>query len=173
VFLKMIGSIVIILASSFLGLFLSNECKKRPQQLRELQSLLGMFENQITYLSDVLSEAFERVHKFSGSEVGEFFGRTVANLKDGSGMNAPEAWDAAVRSSAGATAQSGEDVEILLSFGKMLGGSDIDGQVKNIRLTVKQLNMQEEKAECSRIKNEGMYKHMGILCGAAIVILLM
>jgi len=171
-FLKMMGSIVIVLASAFLGLFMSNECKKRPQQLRELQSLLGMFENQITYLSDVLAEAFERVYKFSGSEVGEFFGRTVTGLKKG-GMNASDAWEAAVRGCCGATALSGEDVDILLSFGKLLGGSDIDGQVKNIRLTVQQLNMQEEKAERSRIKNEGMYRHLGILCGAAIVILLL
>ena len=65
-----------------------------------------------------------------------------------------------------------EDEEILISFGKLLGSSDTEGQIKNIRLTLNQLKMQEEKAEELRKKNESMYRNLGVLGGLAIIIIL-
>ncbi len=171
--IKIAGSIIIILSSAFLGYFLSLECRKRPQQLRELQSLLMMFENQISYLSDILSEAFERVYRCSRSEVGNFFSHTIEKLKQGTGIDAATAWEQSVRENLGKTALNSEDAEIILSFGELLGSSDIDGQIKNIRLAVSQLKLQEEKAEESRAKYEGMYKNLGILGGFALVVILL
>ena len=37
------------------------------------------------------------------------------------------------------TALNREDEQILLSFGKSLGNTDLEGQIKNIRLTLAQL----------------------------------
>jgi len=54
----------------------------------------------------------------------------------------------------------------------MLGSSDVEGQIKNIRLTINQLKLQEQKAEELRAKNEAMYRNLGILGGLAIIIIL-
>jgi len=170
--LKMAGIVLIVSASAFLGYFLSLECRNRPQQLRELQSLLSMFENQICYLSDILTEAFTRVYKSSSTSVGEFFGQTVEYIKNHPGTNASLAWETAVKENMHKTALNSEDKEILLAFGKILGSSDIEGQVKNIRLTVSQLKTQEEKAERNRMKYEHMYRNLGLLGGVALAILL-
>lgn len=169
---KIFGSLMVLLSSGFLGYVLSSDCIKRPQQLRDMQALLQMFENRISFLADILAEAFERVYKSSGSEVAVFFAATVEKLKADRGINAPKAWEAAVRGNIKKTALDKEDEEILVSFGKVLGGSDLEGQIKNIRLTVNQLKMQEEKAEEARKKNEGMYRSLGILGGIAVVIVL-
>jgi stage III sporulation protein AB len=169
---KLLGSLIVLLSSGFLGYILSTDCKKRPQQLRELQALLQMFENQISYLSDVLAEAFERIYRSSNCEVAVFFSSTVEKLKMNRGLNASQAWEAAIRENIKKTALDKEDEEILVSFGRILGSSDLDGQVKNIRLALSQLKMQEQKAEANRKKNEGMYKSLGILGGLAVVIVL-
>lgn len=169
---KIVGSLIVLLSSGFLGYILSSDCKKRPQQLRELQAMLQMFENQISYLSDILAEAFTRIYKSSNSEVGVFFINTVDKLKNNKSINAASAWEAAVRENIKKTALNREDEEILVSFGKILGISDLDGQIKNIRLALGQLRLQEQKAEESRIKNEGMYRSLGILGGIAVVIVL-
>ncbi len=169
---KLLGSIIVLFSSGFLGYVLSTDCKKRPQQLRELQLLLQMFENRISYLSDIVTEAFDRIYSSSKSEVGFFFGSASEMLKADRSLGASGAWEAAVRGHIKRTALNKEDEEILVSFGKILGSSDLEGQVKNIRLTVNQLNMQEEKAEQARKKNEGMYKSLGILGGLAVVIVL-
>lgn len=170
---KIAGSIIVILSCSFLGFILSRDCSRRPQQLRELQGLLQMFENQISYLSDIITEAFERIGRVSGSGTGIFFNKTVEILKDGIISNASEAWEQAVKQCIRTTALNREDEEIMLSFGKLLGNTDIEGQVKNIRLTLGQLELQESKAEESRKRNENMYRSLGMLGGIAVVIVLL
>ncbi len=170
---KIIGSLIVILSCSFLGFILSRDCSKRPQQLRELQGLLQMFENQISYLSDIITEAFERIGRVSSSGTGVFFRKTVEILKDGKASSASEAWEEAVRQYIRTTALNKEDEEILSSFGKLLGNTDIEGQIRNIRLTLGQLALQEEKAEESRKRNENMYKSLGMLGGIAVVIVLL
>jgi len=99
-----------------------------------------------------------------------FFEAAVENLKEG--MCADEAWTKAVKENISATSLNSEDEVIIISFGKMLGSSDLEGQIKNIRLTVNQLRIQEQKAEELRSKNEKMYKNLGVLFGLAIIILL-
>lgn len=172
-FFKIAGSIIVILSCSFLGFVLSRDCTNRPQHLRELQGLLQMFENQISYLSDVISEAFERIARAGRNETGIFFIRTVELLKEDRTISAAQAWERAVRSCVRKTALNKEDEEILSEFGKALGKTDLEGQLKNIRLTLGQLKMQEEKAEESRKKNENMYRSLGILGGITVVIVLL
>ncbi|HEX2946440.1 MAG TPA: stage III sporulation protein SpoIIIAB [Clostridia bacterium] len=171
--LKIVGSLVVILSCSFLGLILSRDCSRRPQQLRELQTLLQMFENQISYLSDVLIEAFERVNRVANSETGLIFGRAAEILGKGEAQSAANAWEQAVRQCIRRTALNREDEEVLVEFGKLLGSTDLEGQIKNIRLTMEALRIQEKKAEESRSKNETMYKSLGILGGIAVVIVLL
>ena len=171
--LKIAGSVIVIMSCAFLGFILSADCRKRPQQLRELQSFLQMFENQISYLSDVIADAFERIGRISGSETWIFFSGTVEALKERKAKSASEAWEYAVRSNIKKTSLNREDEEILVSFGKILGSTDLEGQIKNIRLTLGQLRLQESKAEESRAKNENMYRSLGILGGIAVVIVLL
>lgn len=170
---KIAGSIIVILSCTFLGFILSTDCRKRPQQLRELQSMLQMFENQISYLSDVISEAFGRISRVGSSETGIFFSRTIEILKQERSASASQAWENAVKENIKKTSLNKEDEDVLLTFGKMLGSSDLEGQIKNIRFTLEQLRLQERKAEESRSKNENMYRSLGILGGIAVVIVLL
>lgn len=170
--IKLIGGIIVISASSFLGFIFSRDCSKRPQELRALQALLQMLENEISFLSNVLTESFERIYKNSKSEISCFFNSTVTYLHQDDSLSASQAWEMAVRDNMGKTALNKEDENVLISFGRLLGSSDLDGQVKNIRLTINQLKLQEQKAEEARRKSESMYKSLGILGGLAVVIIL-
>ena len=67
---------------------------------------------------------------------------------------------------------SKEDIEIIKGLAKMLGRTDIDGQVSEIRLTDKFLDVQIKDAENEKIKNEKLYKTLGATVGLALVIVL-
>ena len=54
----------------------------------------------------------------------------------------------------------------------MLGKTDIDGQVSEIRLTNKFLDVQIKDAENEKLKNEKLYKTLGATVGLALVIIL-
>jgi len=170
--MKLIGSILIIASSSIIGYVFSRDCSKRPQDIRTLQGLLQIFENEISFLSSILSDAFEKVYRSSKSDVARFFKATVDNIRKDTGLNASIAWETAVRDNIKYTSLDKEDEEIIISFGKMLGNSDLEGQIKNIRLIIDQLKLQEQKAEENRKKNESMYRNLGVLAGFAIVIIL-
>ncbi|WP_010252590.1 stage III sporulation protein SpoIIIAB [Acetivibrio cellulolyticus] len=168
--LKLVGSLIVLVACSLLGYSHANTYAKRPGELKVLQSLLQIFENEISFLSNVLEDAFLKVHKCTDKSVGVFFEATVRNLNDG--LCASEAWTKAIKENINKTNLNSEDENIIISFGNMLGSSDLEGQIKNIHLTVSQLKIQEQKAEELKVKNESMYKNLGVLGGLAIIILL-
>ncbi len=168
--LKIIGSLIVLVSCSLLGFSHAKTYAKRPGELKTLQSLLQIFENEISFLSNVLEEAFFKVNKSTDSSVAVFFGAAISNMKDG--LCADEAWTKAVKDNISKTNLNSEDENIIISFGKMLGSSDLEGQIKNIRLTINQLKIQEQKAEELKVKNESMYKNLGVLGGLAIIILL-
>lgn len=169
---KIIGGALVILASSFLGYFFSRDCASRPNQLRDLQGLLQMFENEISFLSNLLVDAFRKIYRSSRSDVALFFKDTINNLTLDSGLGASNAWTKAIKENIKKTALNKEDEEILISFGELLGNSDLEGQIKNIKLTLNQLKLQEQKAEENKKKNEAMYRTLGVLGGLAVVIVL-
>ena len=65
-----------------------------------------------------------------------------------------------------------EDKEILKMLGKTLGKTDKDGQISEIELVSNFLNKQISMAEEVRVKNEKLYKTLGITIGLTIVIIL-
>ena len=67
---------------------------------------------------------------------------------------------------------SKEDKHIIKTLGKMLGKTDIDGQVSEIEQANEFLHIQIEKAEKERQKNEKLYKSLGMVIGIAIIIIL-
>ena len=65
-----------------------------------------------------------------------------------------------------------EDKDIIKGLAKMLGKTDIDGQVSEIKLTCKFLDVQIKDAENEKLKNEKLYKTLGATIGLALVIIL-
>ena len=65
-----------------------------------------------------------------------------------------------------------EDKDILKKLGKLLGQTDVEGQVSEIEVTENFLNIQIDKAEEEKKKNQKMYKTLGITIGLIFVIIL-
>jgi len=170
--LKIIGSIMVLGGASSIGYSLSGSYSSRPGQLKILQNLIQMLENEIRYMSSIITDAFEKIGRASDNPVSSIFNTTLEYLENGKDMNLAQAWERSINKNIGKTALNKEDVQILISFGKMLGNSDIQGQIKNITFTLQQLNLQQQKAEESRKKYDAMYKALGVLGGAVAVILL-
>ncbi len=65
-----------------------------------------------------------------------------------------------------------QDIEIILSLGRVLGTSNREDQGKNFQLILNQIIILEKEAKLERDKNEKMFKSLGVLVGLAIVIIL-
>lgn len=170
-FFKIIGAVALICATSLIGFSLAADCSKRPRTLRELQALFQMFENEISYLSNLLYEAFLRIYQNSNLEAAIIFKAAAENLK-ADGVTADKAWETAVNENYMKLSLCKEDRAVLVTFGKMLGNSDLEGQLNNIKLVSSQLKLQEAKSEEMKRKNEKMYRSLGVLSGLALTIIL-
>ena len=170
--IKIIGGSVVICSSFVLGYILSTNLSIRSCELRQLQNILEYFENEIKFLSSKLTEALEKSSKMGNGAIAKIFTDTSYKLKECYGTTVEDEWERAVLLNRKKMQLANEDIEILLSFGKILGKSDLEGQIKNIKNTINRLKIQEQKAEERRKKDQIMYRNITILCGIAIVIIL-
>ena len=84
--------------------------------------------------------------------------------------SAEEAWENAINISVLNITK--EDRELLKNFGNLLGKTDIEGQLNQVELTTNFLDEQIKLAEKEKIKNEKLYRTLGMTIGLGIVIVL-
>lgn len=65
-----------------------------------------------------------------------------------------------------------DDKDALKSLAKLLGNTDINGQLSQIHLVNNFLEEQIKDAIDAKIKNEKLYKKLGVIVGLAVVIVL-
>ena len=158
-----------------IGFNISAKYTSRVNGLKKMLRALNIFEEKIKFTYEPIPNIFEELgDNFSNSKnenendyVGEIFSRASLNMKT---MHAGEAWENAIDSVN--TNFSKEDINIIKGLAKMLGKTDLDGQVSEIRLTKQFINTKIEEAEIEKQKNSKLYKKLGATIGLATVILL-
>ena len=146
---------------------MSKKYSNRVRDLKEIRKALNFFEEKIKFTYEPIPDVFEEISKKMEENIGEIFSKASKKMEN---TSAGEAWEEADHSSN--TSFTKEDIEILKGLAKMLGRTDIDGQVSEIRLTNKFIDVQIKDAENEKAKNEKLYKTLGATVGLAIVIVL-
>ena len=166
--LKIIIYSCIFLSSSAIGILISKKYEDRVNELKEFKNALNIFKAKIKFTYDPIPEIFEQISIQMDSRPGRIFKLACHNMKL---LTAGDAWNMAIDTDI--LSINEEDKNILKNLSKLLGQTDIDGQVNQIELTSQFLDQQIEKAEKERLKCEKMYRTLGIVIGLAIVIILM
>ena len=83
-----------------------------------------------------------------------------------------KAWEKSLENATKKTNFNEEDITTLKTLGKMLGNTDMAGQVSQIELTEQMLLERIENAKVEKKKNSKLYKTLGITAGLAIAIIL-
>lgn len=142
-------------AAATIGLLLSAKYKNRVTSLKEVKKALNIFETKIKFTYEPIPEIFYEIGKQMGSETEKMFTKASQYMKN---INAKEAWEQAVRQTN--TCMTKEDLEVLKGLGKLLGRTDLEGQVSQIELTKTFLDTQIQKAEKEYDKNAKLCKTM-------------
>lgn len=158
---------VILGISIWIGILVSKKYKDRVMELKEFRNSLNILENKIKFTYEPLQEIFKQISDNLENNISLIFENTNKNLKR---MNMCDAWNKAIDESK--LNLNKEDISIIKNMGKLLGKTDVEGQVSEIKLTSDFIDLQIEKAEKEREKNEKLYKTLGTVVGLAIVIIL-
>ena len=158
---------LILIGTSYVGVLMSKKYSNRLRDLKEMRKALNFFEEKIKFTYEPIPDVFEEISSKVKENIGEIF-NTSSNLMQS--KSAGEAWEFAVDNSNNNFTK--EDKDIIKGLAKMLGKTDIDGQVSEIRLTNKFIDVQIKDAEKENTKNEKLYKTLGATVGLALVIIL-
>lgn len=170
--MKLIGAILIIVASTWFGFEAAKKLSERPRQLRQLKVALQSLEAEIMYGHSSLSEACLHISKQFEKPLSIFFSRFAKRLSEGETL-VSSAWRDSLDSIWNKTAFGQGEYEVLRQFGETLGQHDREHQQKHIRLALMHLEREENDAIEKQGRYEKMVKNLGFLTGLLIVILLM
>jgi stage III sporulation protein AB len=170
--LKLLGSIIIIAGATVIGFTYSNIFLQRVKQLRDMQFALNMMETEIAYTATPLIEVLFDLGEKSSSVIKGLFAGMAETLKSKKKNSVYEAYVYTYNQLKGEIYLDKEEIGVISSFMQSLGSSDVEGQKKNINITIKKLESFEKRAEEIRTKNEKLYRYLGLCFGVLIVIIL-
>lgn len=166
--LKIIIYSAIFLTSSAIGIIKSRKYIYRVEELKEFKNALNMFRTKIKFTYEPIPEIFNQISKSITPAIGGIFKLASYNMNF---YPAGEAWIKAMDTDI--LNINLEDKNILKDLSKLLGATDLDGQLSQIDITYNFLDEQIKKAEKEKLKNESLYRKLGMVIGLGIVIVLL
>ncbi len=166
-FIKIFMLMLILGGSSYIGIVFSKKYFDRAKELKDMKNALNMFATKIKFTYEPIPSIFSDISLKIDGNVSKIFNVATTEMKD---KQAGEAWNYALDNVN--TNMNNEDKGVIKNLGRMLGQTDLDGQLSEIELVSDFLDTQIQKAESERSKNEKMYRTLGIVVGLTIVIIL-
>lgn len=172
-FIKFILILGVFMTSTFIGYTLANRYRTRVAELNDLLLALEIFETKIKYTYDSLTTSFLYIADNLKTKVYRIFYVTAEEVRENKNDSAGECFKRVVDGEKIFLALNKDDIEIVKELGVSLGQTDMEGQVKNIKLVYNSLKNQLENAKEEKNKNFRMYRNMGMLSGLVIIIILL
>ena len=163
-FLKILNLGAIFFICFYIGIYKAKMCQERVYELQKFLNGIILFKNKVEFTYEPINYIFSDISNVI-YENGENIFKEIKNNNDDINIS----W---IKSVERIKNINNEDKEIIKMFGKLLGKTDIKGQLSQIELTQKLIEKQIEKAEFEKNKNSKLYKTIGIISGIAICIIL-
>lgn len=157
----------ILLGCTLVGKNLSKKFVMRVKELEEMKNALNIFQTKIQFTFEPIPQIFEEIAENSQKNVGQIFKVAKEKMQKDT---ASIAWEKAIEESDSNLNQ--EDKYVLKTLSKLLGQTDVEGQISQIEITQKFLEEQLKEAIEQKQKNEKLYSKLGTTIGLAIVIIL-
>ena len=169
---KIVGSLLVLCSSTYIGFKFANSYMKRVKELDGLTSLMVELKNHIEYTHTSLPEAFLKVSLNAKKPYSDIFNEISECLYKNKVDRVYDAFKIAFNKEKYNMNLKDKDIEILMEFSKTLGSWDVEGHKNVFDLATNKLKKRVIEAEEAANKNVKMYKYLGFSIGAMIVIVL-
>ncbi len=170
IFIKYILIFFVFLIFLAIGNIYSKKYTSRVIELEKMNNMLNIFKAKIKFTCSTIEEIFTQIYEDNKDNIGAIFKKANTYMQD---ENSKDAWEKAIEESELTTSYNKEDIRVIKTLGKMLGNTDVEGQVSQIELTQNMLTEQINQAQEERKKNSKLYRTLGLASGLTIAIILM
>ncbi len=164
---KLVILFIIFFLSNLIGKMIAGKYRYRYEELKQMKSALNMFKTKVKFTYDTIPEIFEEISKNFNRNVGQVFQNAKVKMDY---KSAEESWKESIEESE--NNMTDEDKQILVMMSKMLGKSDVDGQISQIDITLEFLEKQLENSFEEKNKNERLFRKLGTIMGLTLVTIL-
>lgn len=171
-YLKGIGSILIVLATSLIGYGLSLDLQKHLEEQRYLRQIIFMIRGEIRYAKTPLSEVFRHVGKRVKEPYQSWFLALSEELRGRSGNTFLVLWEQTMNTYLVQPSLKREDMEHLSVLGQNLGYLDGEMQIRTIDLYLEHLELAIEKTKDGLTAKKRLYNYLGVMSGIFIAVVL-
>ena len=140
--IKYLELILILSASTYIGILISKKYLNRVKDLKEMKNALNIFATKIKFTYEPIPQIFKEISEKVKPNIANIFLLASNKMEN---INAGDAWIQALEESN--TNMIKEDVETLKTLSNLLGKVDIEGQVNEIELVETFLDTQIELAQ--------------------------
>ncbi|RCX23140.1 stage III sporulation protein AB [Fontibacillus phaseoli] len=169
--LKILGAVLVIAAATVSGWLQARQYANRPHQIRKVILALRRLQTEIMYGFTPLPDALQRIGEQSGEPIKAIFSGAAAEMNPPKNRTAQDSLQSSIEASWRFTAMKAAEKDVLNQLSFTLGTSDRKDQLGHIATAVRQLESEEAAARDEQNRYEKMFKSLGLLCGAFIVIL--
>ncbi|MEM1483827.1 stage III sporulation protein AB [Oscillospiraceae bacterium PP1C4] len=166
ILLKVSGMILIIICTTSIGMAMARTLSKRVSELKASIAVLGALERELSYSLTPPDEAIAKLEQLESFAAVAFLPACASLCRQG--IPFPSAWRRAVHEQRGELMP--DDVTILANLSETLGQYDLEGQLSRINQAKMQLQFQLDGARERCKTHSKLYRTMGLLSGAFIVI---
>ena len=174
IILKIAGAVLILAASSFLGLYLGTVNKLRIKRLRELENSWTLAAGEIRFGISSLPEVFRNIAVQNRDEYIKNFYETMyksmASLDTKEGFDV--LWEKAVREKLSGNCLTGDDCRLVAEFGSIPLHPDTAMQLQFIERLVQQLETVINQAQDEISVKCRIYRCVGVAAGIFLVLVL-
>lgn len=171
--IKLLGSILVMAATTAIGLFMGMEKTNRVRQLRELKRLMMLLQGDIRYGRTPLPQALLALGENNNTPFRRFFLQVSKRLEEFGGDSFYQVWKYCAEQDLEETSLLKKDKERLVMLGENLGYLDVKMQLNVIELYLNQLE-EEILAEAETLGEKVRLSRMlGVLSGIFLVVVML
>ncbi len=175
VFMKVVGSVTLMLTSWSIGDFVAKRLERQLAEMRRFESALVDLGQEISYSLAPLPRALQRVGERTGGETGKLFAALGSTAGLAQRRTPTEALFKIVGESQEfpGTSISPFEMELLEDLLKSLGMSGHTEQLRHIDMISMRARVWREDFQEQAKKKARVYRYLGALSGACMVIILL
>ena len=168
--MKQAALFMIALSVAAAGIGISSRFGERVKMLKSVCLFISAIKTEVEFSLESAVEIFERLSPVYSSDL-PFVGACRDMLQNGESFE--KAWAQSVMISDNTKSLKDEDIQLLLSFGKSFGTTDVSGQTANCDIHIRFFQQNLQKADNEMKLYRKPAAALGILSGAGIYILFM